>query len=445
MRQLITCAALLAGFLVCSCTPQDKGKAASGPIELQYWDKWTGFEADAMKAVVDKYNASQSRVHVNYVSTSAIDQKLLVATAGGNPPDLAGPYEWNIVPYAEKDALLPLDRLMKRDGISLDSYLPAFAPLCQHRGYTWGLPTTPSSLALHYNTKLFREAGLDPKKPPRSIKGLNEYAEKLTKRDAKGNIIQLGFTPSEPGWWNPCWIVWFNGTPWKDGKTITCNSPEGLRTFEWIQSFPKKYGDEQLQSFISSAGQFASSENLFISGRVAMELQGVYLHNYITMYNPKLEWAAAPFPAESEDKKDVTLVQSDLLVIPKGSKHPEEAWDFLKFTQRRDNMELLCLLQKKFSPLKDTSPGFYATHPHPYVRLFRELAESPNAVVWPRMPMQSEYADELNSVFDSVFLMRETPKHALDVAEKRLQPKLDRANIQWDRIKDARLKEWAAE
>ena len=36
----------------------------TGKIEITYWEKWTGFEDDAMQAVVDDFNNSQNRIFV---------------------------------------------------------------------------------------------------------------------------------------------------------------------------------------------------------------------------------------------------------------------------------------------------------------------------------------------------------------------------------------------
>src|SRR5437016_372057 len=58
-------------------------------VHVVYWEKWTGFEKDAIQTVVDDYNRSQDRIFVDLVSVSVIRQKTLLATAGGNPPDLA--------------------------------------------------------------------------------------------------------------------------------------------------------------------------------------------------------------------------------------------------------------------------------------------------------------------------------------------------------------------
>src|SRR5216683_1870526 len=41
-----------------------------GPVHITYWEKWTGFESDAMRDVVNAYNASQKRIHVDMLTIS---------------------------------------------------------------------------------------------------------------------------------------------------------------------------------------------------------------------------------------------------------------------------------------------------------------------------------------------------------------------------------------
>src|SRR5687767_12282071 len=78
-------------------------------LELSYWEKWTRFEGEAMARVVEAFNASQTRITVKYLTVSNITQKTLIATAGGDPPDIAGLFGADVVSFADKNALQPLD------------------------------------------------------------------------------------------------------------------------------------------------------------------------------------------------------------------------------------------------------------------------------------------------------------------------------------------------
>jgi len=430
------------------CNFKSEERTSDGRLVLKYWEKWTGVEKEAMQDIVDRYNESQNEVYVDFISMSNIDQKLLLATAGGNPPDIAGFWSHTIFAYAEKGAIYPLDSLMERDGISRDDYVSSVMDAATYRGFAWGIPVTPATVALHYNKQLFREAGLDPEDPPETLDEFDRVAKKLTKKDEDGNYTQMGFLPTDPGWWEPFWGFWWGaGLVNKEKTELLCDSPENIEAFKWRRGYVQDYDRQKVRLFEAAhRGQFASPSNSFLSGRVAMKVQGVWMARFIEEFNPDLEWGAAPLPApESLTGGPATVVEADVLVIPRGAAHVEEAWDFIKFVQRQENIEELCRKQWKFSPKTRVSDDFYASHPHPYIRLFRELAESPNAKAVPKLPVWVEYRDELAVALERMWVNPKediTVEEAMEYVLKRIQPKLDRANERWDAIGEQRMEEW---
>jgi len=428
-RQAVVLLGLLAA-LMAGCGATEK----SGPVEIVYWEKWTKFEGEAAKAVVRAFNEDyKGRIHVTIVTQTQIERKLLVATAGGSPPDVAGSYASAVCPYADHNALMPLDALIAEAGMSRDDYIPVFWDMCRYRGKMWALPTTPATVALHWNKGLFREsagelraAGLDPDRPPRTIDELDRYADVLTKRNADGDLVQMGFIPQEPGWWPWAWGYWFGGRLWDGKSTITADDPGNVRAYEWVAKYSKKYGAKRIRRFASGFGQFSSPQNAFLSSKVAMQLQGVWMHNFIEMYAPGMEWGAAPFPSAVEGVENVSIADQDVIVIPRGSKHPKEAWEFVKFVQSQKGMEILCMGQRKFSPLRKVSASFWENHPHPYIKLFRDLAESANIHHAPRTSVLSEYQRELRNAFDKSRNLTGDVKETLAAVRERLQESLDR-------------------
>ena len=164
-----------------------------------------------------------------------------------------------------------------------------------------------------------------------------------------------------------------------------------------------------------------------MTSSVGMELQGVWMYNFIAKFKPDLPWSVAPFPYPEgrPDLAEPTVADEDVLCIPRGAKHPKEAFEFIKFVESQKGMEILCLGQKKLSPLRDVSPGFYEHHPNPYIKLFTKLAYSKNAYAVPKLGIWAEYKDELSAAFDSLMLMQKTPQQAMDDLAARMQPKLD--------------------
>ena len=450
---------------VAACGRREE-RRADGRVTVSYWEKWTGFEGEAMDAVIADFNASQTNIWVERLTISEIQRKFMLAAAGGNPPDLAGVWAQNIHVFAEKNALMPLDHYLAEAGITKDRYLPAYWQHCIHRGFTWALPATPASLGLHWNKKLFREAGLDPEHAPQSIAELDAMAEKLTivevdrggtrqrvrfpeltnaeRQSHRFEIVQLGYSPAIPGWWNANWAYWFGGELWDGDRTITATNEGNRAALAWFGRYAERYGTKNLSSFGSSFGNFASPQDAFLSGKVAMVMQGVWLYNFIDKYAPHLEWGAAPFPSSDPQAfPNVTLAECDMLVIPKGAKHPREAFEFMRYVNQQGPMEKLCLGQRKFTPLRDVSAEFIKAHPNPYIQVFIDLARSPNARCSPRITVWNEYEEELRIAYDKVFNGLATPEDALAEVQKRSQWKFERVMRRWDLVKDERMKEWS--
>lgn len=407
-------------------------KASDGKVRVTYWEKWTGIEFEAIKKVVDEYNRSQDKIFVELLSVSSIERKTLLATAGGVPPDLAGLYSANVAQYVQDNAVLPLDDYCAKAGIKESDYIKVYWDMGVMDGHIYALPTTPATNALHYNRALFAKAGIDPDRPPRTIEELDAYTDLLTQWDVNGEVEVSGFLHSEPGWWNWAWMCFFGGELWNGEDKITCDSPENVRGMAWVQSYAKKYGATKLQNFKSGLGKFGSPQDSFMSHKVSMVLQGVWMSNFINTFNPQLQWSAAPFPhpADRPDLANSTIAEADILVIPRGAKHPDEAFEFIRFVQSQKGMEMLCLGQKKNSPLLVASEEFYSKHPNPYIRLFTELAKSPNVITPPKMAIWPEYSAELKNAYDEIFINGADPQTQLRKVRERMQPLLDRSLAQ---------------
>jgi len=420
--------------------------SANCPVVIQYWEKWTGFESDAMQSVVDDFNASQNRIRVEYSSIGELDRKFMMATAGGVPPDVSGIWGSRLPVYAENNALIPLDNFASQQGIHREQYIDVFWRLCSYRDHLWALPSTPTTLALVWNKKAFREAGLDPERPPHTIAELEEYNDKLMKYRPDGSIEAMGYVPGEPDSWDSMWGYWFGGSLWDGNQAITADSPANLEAFRWVESYTKRFGAQKLITFRAGFGNIASSQNPFFTGRVAIELEGVWMYNFIKNYAPPdFEWGAAPFPTSDPSKyHDTTIAECDALVIPSGARHPKEAFEFIAFVNSQKEMEKLCFAQRKFSPLAQCSPDFLANHPNPYIRVFLDLAKSPNATLGPpRLISWSQYKNNFDNALSRIQAGDTTAAEALHEVQVRQQKIQDQDLRRWDRVGPELTSEWS--
>jgi len=427
---------------------------AAQAVHVTYWEKWVGFEAQADQAVIDRFNRSQDRIVVDYSSVSHTDRKTLVATAGGDPPDIAGLNEQNIATFADAEALLPLDDFIRRDGMTntewLSRYYPVYARICSHAGHVYAGISTPKVMALYWNKTLFREAGLDPDRPPRTLAEFDDYSRRLTKRDpATGRLTQVGFLPQDPGWWPWIFCSWFGGKLFDEQRVTFASDPRNVAAYDWIQSFTRDYGLDNVKVLSSEFGPWASPSAPFFTGRIAMVFQGVFYDNYIHQYKPGLDYGVGPWPEAVPGVTDFAMAEADVLVIPRGARHVREAWEFIKYVnsanpdaRTRDELrgaELLDYLQVKNSPLRVWSPFFAEHNLHPHIAMMRRLSASPNVVSAPDLGIWQEYYREVISSFDRVRLLDATPREAMAFSQSRLEKS-------WERYRRSleRHGQWAA-
>ena len=68
------------------------------------------------------------------------------------------------------------------------------------KGQIVALPKGAYAQALHYNRKLFTQAGLDPNKPPTTWAQIRSYAKQIAEKTGKAGYLQMGKADNTAGW-----------------------------------------------------------------------------------------------------------------------------------------------------------------------------------------------------------------------------------------------------
>lgn len=425
MKTLFT--VLLSIIFIAGCsftTNQDKTNTT--PKEITYWQYWTGFEGKAIEHLVDKFNKTHKNIKVKMLTISEPRKKTLLSIIGGVPPDVISSIDAWVPELASRKALIPLDDYCKEKNITEDLFIPSFWKMLNLYGHTWALPTTPTATALYWNKNLFKEAGLNPEIPPKTLKELEEFSNKLTKKNKSGKITQVGFLPSWPSWSFSFYGVLFGGG-WGDyeGEKITANNIKNIEGWKWAQNFSKRLGSKNIQTFQEEFGNYQGPNNPFYSEKIALEINGVWEGNFIPRFAPHLQWGVAPIL--SKEGKPTTIVDSDCILIPKGSGHPKEAFEFISWLMKPENLEELCTLQGKFSPLiYSDRPEFIKQHPHPYIKVFIDLARSDGATFFPQATFYEMYRRELKRAFESVMRLETSPENVLNKVQAKIEKELEK-------------------
>ena len=140
--------------------------------------------------------------------------KALTAHKRGTPPTTAVLLSTDMFTLIDEDAIVPFDDLANTadDKAWLKSFYPAFMANSQTGGKTWGIPFQRSTIVLYWNKELFKEAGPRSRtSAPANWEEMLEYAQKLTKHDASGNVTQWGVQIPSSGF--PYWLFQGLTTP----------------------------------------------------------------------------------------------------------------------------------------------------------------------------------------------------------------------------------------
>ncbi|MGL4610977.1 MAG: ABC transporter substrate-binding protein [Trueperaceae bacterium] len=313
---------------------------AQTEISLATWE--TGDGAERLKQIADGFMAENPDVKVNIEKvTGSDDPSILVRMASGTAPDIiqTGDFSVRRLALASEGGYLDLAPLIEADPeFNRDNYFPEVFDVGVVDGSIYALGKDFHTTAFYVNTKMFEEAGIEV--PAEwTYDDLVEIAQELT-LDANGNnALSPDFDPEnivQYGWWHDTnWVRGWQSVPYaygaeflsEDGKTAT-----GYLNSEEIATALKLYQDSVHTYHISpsvAAIEAQPGVNLFQSSQAA--IQGPTGSWNITPYseNPEISFATVPMP--SGPAKQASVICWSGFGVSKDSKHPQEAYEFVKY------------------------------------------------------------------------------------------------------------------
>ncbi len=400
-----------------------------GKIRLKYW------MVSGMKELpfhITEFN----RTHKNIIVEPTLlpwnehEKKVLTSILSENPPDIVF-LVTPVAKWATRLALTPLDDLIKRDSFDSTIFFSALWEEMKCKNQIYALPLYSNSYAFFYNKKLFKKAGLDPEKPPRTWNEVLEYSAKLTKKNDKGNFTQMGFIPTYGNLPVSSLMAWELGAEMlsKNGTKVNLTDQSVVNAFSWIDNFFNQYNIKDVSTFVAGFG-FAEQHG-FISEKLGMMVLDNSFPDQIKLYNKNLDYGVAEIPT-FEGHSPVSSSGSWWLAIPRGAKNVEAAWEFMKFAVQK-NIQLTEAERQKellFPSNKQAAydPVFLALTPSN--KIFVDLLEkskTPTVVPLAHDVFWREYMGAQERVVHNI----QSPEDALKQAERTIQMHLNET-IEYD-------------
>jgi len=390
MFKKITILSLLAIFLITSgfgCKTTDKAAIqATKPITLVYWRVFDG--PDAFDEIIKNYKTLHPFINIEYrkLRYEEYEKELLNALAEDRGPDIFSIHNTWIKKYQSKIEPMPESTTMaypvvtgtvKKEtvlqmqtnrSLSLREIRDNFVDVVSkdvilEDSKVYGLPLSVDTLAMFYNKDLLNNAGISEAPRYWNREFLNAI-KKLTKQDPKRGLIQSGVAmggSSNIERYSDILMLLMM----QNGATIINDSRQVV--FHNVPEFARETGYnpglEALRFYTDFANpgkesytwnnELSNSLEMFINGNLAIMFGYSYHIPLIKAAAPRLNFSISKFPQiEGSPPTNINFANYWVETVSKKSSHKNEAWDFIQFMTKADQVKFHLAKTKRPTALR---------------------------------------------------------------------------------------------
>lgn len=336
---LAGCAGFGGGTSNTSASSSTSGSAATGEITFTTWGSES--EEAQFKSLITKFEAANPgmTVKLNVVPYDQMFSNIDAQLSSGDAPDVFRVDYGTQGVYSSQDQLLDLTPYFTAEEVG--QFNPAMWQAVSFGGKPYGVPHQTDVSAVLVNTKMVKDAGLDPTTFPKTQADAwtwEQFADVATKLRAGLPEKKYPFVYNWQQYGSLRWLSWVfeaNGRVLNDtldGSAI--DSEAGKKALDFTKSFYEK----QWVPKNSSPKSTVYADSMFNEGTAAMVFAGSFLVPDIDKA-AKFDWTAIPMP---KDARGATDLGGNALVATKTSKNPAVAAAFLKYMVSKDAMSAFC-------------------------------------------------------------------------------------------------------
>lgn len=398
MRRIIVGIASLVlamGLLLSTATP-----AAS--VELSVWTAFPELH-EQVKSIGDKYTEKHPNIKIKATlfPQRALEEKVAVALPAGQAADLIELDKMGLYPYYVAGYLAPLPKnVVAWVKKSFPDY--SVASVTSDKGEIFTFPWLNSLKLMFYNEDHFKEAGIT--KTPETVDEMLEMGKKLTKRDAKGNLTQVGLDLRLSG----------GGFGTSQKYWTQAMIPYGAKVLEkvgnkWRAAYNNEAGHKALQFYIDCVHKYKvdsldvkSDAEAFGLGLTSMFQREAWVVGYMEKNAPNINYGVFLMPKGPGGWGTVGNTMG--LSVSKACKHKKEAFDFAMFMMN-DEMSRATFADSGWQPFRKGVDYSQLYTKRPQLKTFIDAAETKGHAVLdyeniaPIFEIHSRMADRLMAAF----------------------------------------------
>ncbi len=392
-------------------------------VTLSIYARAYTFEQEAPWAIAEaELQSRHPELNITFVEEgfgwADLRTKFLTASAGGDAPDVIQADIIWLGEYVEGGLLTDLtDKVAQWD--EWPDVVGSFKEATKWNGRVYGTWLNTDVRVLVYNKKLFREAGLDPEKPPKDWNELYDMAKKISNPPDYYGFGFPGMLVEATAHRYFAFLYSAGGKILSDDmKSAAFNSPEGVYALETLVKMVK---DGATPTSIVS-GSYGDIDNAVFQDKFAMSFMtkpfglAKKLIEGITPEKFKNDFGVAPIPAAPGGKPS-TMSGGYLLSVPQGSKNTDLAWELISIAGGAE-------AQFGYTTARGYVPTFYSLMERsddyfkidPFFGVI--LDQLPSANFRPSIPEYTEISAAIQYAIQASILGEMKAADALDQAEE---------------------------
>ena len=256
------------------------------------------------------------------IGEDAYGQKITAEIVAGTAQDVFFPGDYHEL--VRDGALLDLTPYIEKYHAQeqIAKIYPQLVKAHKVNGRLYGLPISLNTDVLYYNPALFDRERIPYPTADWTWNDLLSAAQRLTKRDAEGRLVQSGLMPCD--FWR--WILWNHGRFWTpDGTRCIINSPEALEAIRFLHDLQFKHRVCPTFSQMNDS----NAEVTFINNATAMLIGERWSTSHFQDLS-HVNWRVAPL-GRSFQGRHLCMMEGNTFAISAQTKHPDIAFQLLLF------------------------------------------------------------------------------------------------------------------
>ncbi|WP_052731895.1 ABC transporter substrate-binding protein [Devosia geojensis] len=282
--------------------------------------------ADPGKLMVDLWNQThEAQIELTAIPDNQLVTKLATSVRAGDAPDLIS-FDLIYMPdFMRAGFLADLTEQLQADP-NYETHIQAYKDIATYEDRIYGVGFTPDVSILVWNKELFRQAGLDPEVPPKTIYEIHDMATQI---GALGDdTYGFYFAGSCPG----CNIFVTSPLMVAGGAHILPrNGEDAALEGDAIREVLDQYRQMWEEGLIPEAAEVDAGENFvsaFTAGNVGIAGTGGFLLSLMERQFPDFDYGVTLLPGLEEGQVS-GFVGGDVVAIPTGGANEEVAREFV--------------------------------------------------------------------------------------------------------------------